>query len=425
MVAALTLSGCSSPTEASPVATLPTETGPAVATVLVTSPPVGNRTAAPTSSPARGSQAPSVSVDTAPPSAAPTTTPATTESATTEPAWPRRLTLAFSGDTLPHSPLWRQAAENAAEEGRQGFDFGPMLAGIAPLVEPADLAICHLETPIAPVGEELSTVPFYGVPAEIAVAIAGAGYDRCSTASNHAWDRGTAGIDRTVDVLGAAGLGQSGMARTPDEIEPHLFEVGGVTVSHLSYTFSYNGLSLPADQQWRSALIEVDRIVADATWARAIGAQVVIVSMHWGTEGSSVPNTFQRLVAEAVTASGQVDVIAGHHAHVVQPIEQINGVWVLFGLGNILSNLPTSDRWPAASQDAMVVTLTMTVGADGSVVVERPVAHPTWVDKHAGWIVRDVDAELARPDLAAAQRALLDESRRRTVAVVGDFTASG
>jgi poly-gamma-glutamate synthesis protein (capsule biosynthesis protein) len=279
------------------------------------------------------------------------TMPDTTTPDTTRPVWPRTLTMAFTGDTLPHSPLWRQAAENAAAAGRTGYDFAPMLAGLAPLIEPVDLAICHLETPIAPVGEEFSTSPFYGVPAEIADAIVSAGYDRCSTASNHTYDRGTAGIDRTVD----------------------LFEVNGVAISHLSYTFSYNGLSLPSDQTWRSALIDVDRIVADATWARAIGARIVLVSLHWGTEGVHEPNGFQRRVAEAVTASGQVDLIIGHHAHVVQPIEQINGVWVLFGLGNILSNLPTSDRWPAASQDAMVVTLSMTVDGSGAVTVGRAV----------------------------------------------------
>ena len=48
-----------------------------------------------------------------------------------------------------------------------------------------------------------------------------------------------------------------------------------------------------------------------------------------------------------LTASDSVDLIVGHHAHVVQPIEQVNGVWVVFGLGNVLSNLPTSSTWPA------------------------------------------------------------------------------
>ncbi len=142
--------------------------------------------------------------------------------------------MAFTGDTLVHSPLWRRAAFNAAGSG---YDFRPMLERLRPVLEPVDLAVCHLETPIAPEGEALSTAPIYGVPAEIADALVAAGYDRCSTASNHALDRGTAGIDRTVGTLESVGIEQSGMARTPEEIAPRLFDVAGVAVTHLSYTF--------------------------------------------------------------------------------------------------------------------------------------------------------------------------------------------
>ena len=329
--------------------------------------------------------------------------------------------MAFTGDILPHSPLWGRAADNARAAGGTGFDFDPMLAGLAPVIAPVDLAVCHLETPIAPIGESLSTMPLYGVPAEIVDAIAATGYDRCSTASNHAADRGASGIDRTVSVLEAAGVGQSGMARTPDEIAPHVFEVGGVAIAHLSYTHGYNGLSLPPGEEWRSALIDPIRIVEEAHEARALGAEAVIVSLHWGAEGQHAPTQFQRDVAAWLTASDSVDLIVGHHAHVVQPIEQINGVWVVFGLGNVLSNLPTSSTWPAASQDAMVVTTALTVTADGAVAFERPVAHPTWVDKGAGWVVRLVDDELARPDLEPGRRAPLEASLLRTAAVVGPY----
>ena len=90
--------------------------------------------------------------------------------------------MAFTGDTLVHSPLWRRAAFNAAGSG---YDFRPMLERLRPVLEPVDLAVCHFETPIAPEGEALSTAPIYGVPAEIADALVAAGYDRCSTASNH------------------------------------------------------------------------------------------------------------------------------------------------------------------------------------------------------------------------------------------------
>jgi poly-gamma-glutamate synthesis protein (capsule biosynthesis protein) len=331
--------------------------------------------------------------------------------------------MAFSGDTLPHSPLWRRAADNANDAGRSGFDFGPMLVGLSPLLDTVDVAVCHLETPIAPAGEELSTMPLYGVPAEIADAIAAAGYDRCSTASNHSLDRGAAGIDRTVEVLAAAGLDQSGMARTPDEIEPRVFEAGGIAISHLSYTWSYNGLRTPDGEPWRSALIDPLRIVEDAREARRRGAEVVVVSVHAGSEGDREPTRYQRDVAEWLAASGEVDLIVGHHAHVVQPIEQVHGVWVLFGLGNILSNLPTSDWWPAAAQDGVVVTVAMHVTADGGVEVARPVAHATWVDKEAGWVVRLVDESLAGAagPLPDGKRFQLERSRARTAEVVGGF----
>ena len=94
--------------------------------------------------------------------------------------------MAFVGDILPHSPLVARAQGN--EQG-----FSPMFEDIMPLIASADLAICHLETPIAPQGEDLSTFPFFGVPATITEAIAKAGFDRCSTASNHTYDRGLKG----------------------------------------------------------------------------------------------------------------------------------------------------------------------------------------------------------------------------------------
>jgi poly-gamma-glutamate synthesis protein (capsule biosynthesis protein) len=302
-----------------------------------------------------------------------------------------------------------------------GHDFDPMLSQLAPVVGAVDLAVCHLETPIAPEGEEFSTMPRFGVPEQVADAIVVAGYDRCSTASNHTYDRGTAGIDRTVDVLESRRLGQSGMARTPDEILPAVFEIHGVSFSHLSYTFSYNGLSLPDDEQWRSAVIDPARIISDAEQARALGADVVIVSMHWGTEGVHQPTGWQRNVADEITAGGLIDLVVGHHAHVVQPIEQVNGTWVLFGLGNILSNLPTSDRWPAASQDAAVVTVGLTVDEQGGVAVDRPVAHPTWVDKDAGWTAVVVQTELARDDISDGQRGRLERSLERTRAILGEY----
>jgi poly-gamma-glutamate synthesis protein (capsule biosynthesis protein) len=298
-----------------------------------------------------------------------------------------------------------------------------MFDRVAPLIGSVDLAICHLETPIAPDGEALSTYPHFGVPPEITEAIAEAGFDRCSTASNHSYDRGTDGIDATVNALELHGVSQAGMARTPSEIEPHVITFNGVKLTHLSYAFGFNGLSLPVDQQWRSAMIDTERILRDAITAREMGAEVVIVSMHWGNERDSTPNSMQTTIAEELTKSGLIDLIVGHHAHVVQPIVQMNGIWVLFGLGNILSNLPTDERWPAQSQDAVIATVNMTISPDGKVTVARPQVYPTWVDKIHGWTIRSVLDDLDDPNVSPGTKAELKISRQRTAKILGDFFA--
>lgn len=326
--------------------------------------------------------------------------------------------FAFAGDTLVHSPLVTQAWENG---GGTHFDFGPMFARIAPVIGWADLAVCHLESPVAPFGEPLSTAPRYGIPADIAVGLSTAGWDRCSTASNHSYDRGVGTVEATVTALTTAGLGQSGMARTPLERVAPVLDLNGFEVVHLAYTWGLNGLRLPADQPWLVNLIDPAQIVADATDARARGAEVVIVSLHWGVEKMWQPSRYQREVAAAVTASGQVDLVVGHHAHVVQPIELVNGRWVAFGLGNHLSNMTDGFGWPASSQDGAMLLVTMYRRTDGTIAVERPEVVPTWVDRADGWVVRPVVADLADPTTPPGVREQLVASLARTRAVVGDF----
>jgi poly-gamma-glutamate capsule biosynthesis protein CapA/YwtB (metallophosphatase superfamily) len=332
----------------------------------------------------------------------------------------RRVTLAFTGDNLTHSPVVRQAERNAA--GR-GHDFSPMYRRIAPLISSVDLAVCHLETPIAPPGEPLSTAPLYGVPASIVDALAGAGYDRCSTASNHTFDRGTAGIDTTVAELERVGISQVGMARTPAEAQPRIVRVNDVRIAHLSYTFSYNGLRPPTGQEWRSNLIDPAKMVADALEVRRLGAEIVIVSVHDGDERFARPTSRQRDVARTLTEYGLVDLIVGHHAHVLQPIEQVNGRWVAYGLGNFISNMPTGPSWPASTQDGAVLVVEITERRRGGFDVGRPVVHPTWVDRERGWVIRPVLGDLADPSVPAAVKGALAVSLERTRSVVGDFLA--
>lgn len=350
----------------------------------------------------------------------PSTSASTTSSSTTttEPGL-RRVTLAFSGDILVHERVWQSAQQYALDGGVAGYDFRPMFADIAPLLDSVDLAVCHLETVIT--DQSPTDYPFYAAPAEIVPAIKTAGYDNCSTAGNHVFDKGAAGIDATLDAFDAAGLTQSGTARTKAEIAPRVLEVNGVRIAHLSYTYGYNGLEPPEGEWWRSAKIYGERIVNDARRARSLGAELVIVSMHWGKEPQAEIDRAQRLWADEITDDGLVDLIVGHHSHVVQGIEQVNGVWTVFGLGNHLSDHPRQDDYPAGSQDGLLVTVQVDVHADGRVEVLPPVAYPTWVDRENGHVIRDVLAELRRDDLGEAARSVYAESLARTAAQVGPF----
>lgn len=319
--------------------------------------------------------------------------------------------LAFTGDTLVHSPIWSAARRNG---GGDELDFGPMFDEVVPVLAAADLAVCHLETLFAPPGVAYSTMPRYQVPDRVADALVGAGYDRCSTASNHVMDGGTASIDHTLDVFDRLGLGQHGIARTPDEIEPATFTVNGIVMSHLSYTVHFNGLSLPADEPWRSARIDLDRIIADATKAREIGAEFVMVSMHWGNEGSNRPNPDQKKWSERMAASGVIDLVIGSHPHLLQRIEKFGDMWVVNSLGNFLSNMPTGERWAPGTQDGAIVEFTVSRRSDGFDVSE-PRVHPTWVDRDDGFVIRALGP---RRDELTGDMAV---SWRRTEAVLGEF----
>lgn len=333
----------------------------------------------------------------------------------------RSFTLAASGDVLVHSPLWPVAQRYGRASGR-AYDFRPMFAAIRPLVSSVDLAICHLETPVAPPGERFTTYPLFGVPPEVVAGIADAGYDRCSTASNHSLDKGTRGIDATLDALDASGLGHSGTARTPQEAVAPVFSVQGIRVVHLSYTFSFNGLRLPAGQPWRSNLIDPARIRADAAEARVRGAEYVIASLHWGNEGSQQVSPAQVAIAKAITGPGAVDLVLGHHAHVVQPIGAANNRWVVYGLGNQLSNMGGTATFGPRSQDGALVTLRVAEQPDGTFYTTQPVLHPTWVDR-GSFVVLPVREALADPALPTRLRAPLSASLLRAAQVAGPFLA--
>lgn len=100
----------------------------------------------------------------------------------------RGFTLIASGDVLTHGAVLEQARANGRRVG-QPYDFRPMFADIRPIVGAADLALCHLEVPLSRTGQDISAWPAFNAPPQLAEALRWAGYDACSTASNHSMTR--------------------------------------------------------------------------------------------------------------------------------------------------------------------------------------------------------------------------------------------
>ena len=117
----------------------------------------------------------------------------------------------LTGDVLLHNTIWDQARRDAAATGRSRFDFRPILGGIRAVVSGSDVAICHLETPLATADGPYTGYPRFSVPPQITKALAWTGYDGCTTASNHTLDAGEPGIRRTLAALMTrAGLSPAG-----------------------------------------------------------------------------------------------------------------------------------------------------------------------------------------------------------------------
>ena len=311
--------------------------------------------------------------------AKPTNDPPPPPSASAAPSPPDEFTLVATGDVLVHQD---RALTSGARQDDGSYDFSGVLAGVAPMIGAADLAICHLETPVAPPGGPYRGYPSFAVQPEIVDALAGAGYDLCSTASNHSLDDGTEGVIRTLDALDGAGIAHTGTYRTQAEsAEPRIVDVGGIKVGHVAATFSLNGVPLPAGREWSVDVAtvggvqvpDVDGMLAAAARARAAGAEVVVASLHCCVEYRNDPTDAQVAAVRTLLASPDVDLVLGHHAHVVQPFEQIAGEWAAYGLGNHVAEHATRG-YP--TEDSVLARFTFTRGDDGRFAVTSAEAVP-------------------------------------------------
>ncbi|MEV0692184.1 CapA family protein [Streptomyces sp. NPDC050388] len=305
----------------------------------------------------------------------------------------RGFTLVASGDVLPHDPVIDRARFDA---GEAGHDFRPMLPGIRSVVTGADLALCHAGTVYGADGDH-GGHPALTFPPEPARGLAATGHDGCSTASDHALDDGVDGIRRTLDALDGAGVRYAGTARSEHGARTAtVLRAGRAEVAHLAHTYGTDGLPLPPDRPWAVGLIGGTRILADARAARKAGADVVVVSLRWGTEWQEAPDGRQIALARSLTAARtgdrpDVDLILGARAHVPQAYEKVNGTWVVYGTGDQIAGEKTdSDGVPDPRGNQSTLgrfTFAPPARPDGRWEVTKAEFVPSLFDVDAGRVV--------------------------------------
>ena len=332
--------------------------------------------------------------------------------ATTDPI--RTFTLVATGDIISHGAVAERADANVDD----GWDYTEMFRRVRPILAGADLALCHIESPLSMDDDDLSFSGTFRVPSSLADAIAAAGYDGCSLASNHALDSGRSSVDATLHHLRRVGLGTAGMADTAEAAGPAWYEPGGIRVAHLSYTDLMNGRDLPTDPPWLVGHLDPAVVEADAAAASAAGAEFVVVSLHWGEEYTSQPTGRQAVMVERLLAVPDVDLLLGHHTHVVQPVVRRDGKAAAIGLGNFLTNQPGDednpcDACPPSTQDGLIAWFAVADGVDGPRVVDAGYV-PTWVDREHAYEI--VPIGIDEPE--QVDPALLAESAARTAAMV-------
>jgi len=244
------------------------------------------------------------------------------------------VTFAAVGDNLFHHSVYGTAWQNGA------YNFAPIFAEVKDIIINADIAFVNQETVMAGSRFGYSGYPRFNTPAALAPTLAETGFNIINLANNHVMDMGAAGLYETLDlfdtiegitVIGARKEGESARIITKNNI----------TFGFLAYAHSLNGFALPRDNPNLVSMINRSTMTQEIEALRPL-CDFLIVSVHWGDEYRLQPGNDQIELAKFL-AELNVDLIIGHHPHVLQRVETItlpNGRKTLcfYSLGNFVSH---------------------------------------------------------------------------------------
>ena len=241
------------------------------------------------------------------------------------PLQPDTVSIYVVGDIMTHQPV----SESAKIHGYSTF-----FKHIADRIDGADLAVGNMEFPLA--GRPHTGYPAFSGPDEYAQYLSDIGFDVFLTANNHILDKGAAGLRRTIDVLEEKGLIYTGISLNEAAdtlLNPLIIQVKGLRIAIVNFTYGTN--AAPRTQWPKVHYMQKDDILP--VLRRAQEADLMMVFPHWGIEYKLHHNQEQEEMARWLVDNG-ADVVIGTHPHVIQDVQYIDGVPVIYSLGNALSN---------------------------------------------------------------------------------------
>ena len=220
--------------------------------------------------------------------------------------------VTIGGDTRKSG---KSIFDKQLEKEPSGLSF-PM-ENVADLFAADDMTIVNFEGTLTTTKSATSNTYSFAAPPEYVQVLTSGNIEAVSLENNHIMDHGEAGYADTCQTLENNGIVYSG------HLGSAIYTTDtGVFIGMLSYQ-TFNG-NYP---------VIYNAIEGDIAALRSAGCQLVIVSYHWGEEKDYLPNERQVPLGRATIDAG-ADLVIGHHSHRINPIEEYNGKYICYSLGN-------------------------------------------------------------------------------------------
>lgn len=179
----------------------------------------------------------------------------------------------------------------------------------------------------------------YNAQPAAAQALAKFGFKAIGLSNNHTFDRGPEGIKDTISHLETAGIVVFGAGLDLDQaMQPLLIETPYGLVAVVGLSEDYGPARSAGNHQAGAIPLSCAAIRQGIKLAKDAGASWVVAYVHWGENYSRVTASQRRWGREFSRAG--YDMVIGHGAHSVQPLEVVNGMPVVYSLGNFVFGTP-------------------------------------------------------------------------------------